>query len=256
MLRNYDEIGLLKPAHVDKFTSYRYYDEKQLLIANRIQSLKGMGLGLSIIKKILDEYDDSESLETYLKLQALQKREELKALQKQINLIENTVNELENGKSSSCCNIAIKEIPKRNVISCRGKLSWYSKEGELWKTLKNETNDLNVQFANPSYDIAIIYETETDNVVDVEVQQAVIGTYPDTEHTKFKVMPTVLVASLICEGGYTQLQTINNQLSHWILENGYELCSHIMNVYHISPKSEPDSNNLLTEVCFPIKKKK
>lgn len=51
MLRHYDEIGLLKPIHVDNFTNYRYYDEKQLSIANRIQSLKGMGLSLSVIKK-------------------------------------------------------------------------------------------------------------------------------------------------------------------------------------------------------------
>lgn len=50
MLRHYDEIGLLKPIHVDDFTNYRYYDEKQLSVANRIQSLKGMGLSLSTIE--------------------------------------------------------------------------------------------------------------------------------------------------------------------------------------------------------------
>jgi len=28
-LRYYDEIGLLKPAHVDRFTGYRYYSVDQ-----------------------------------------------------------------------------------------------------------------------------------------------------------------------------------------------------------------------------------
>ena len=50
MLRHYDEINLLKPANIDDFTGYRYYEEEQLLIANRIQSLKAMGLSLSMIK--------------------------------------------------------------------------------------------------------------------------------------------------------------------------------------------------------------
>ena len=28
MLRHYDEIGLLKPAEIDRFTDYRYYKEE------------------------------------------------------------------------------------------------------------------------------------------------------------------------------------------------------------------------------------
>lgn len=48
MLRHYDEIGLLIPEHVDDFTGYRYYSECQLPIANKIQALKSMGLGLTL----------------------------------------------------------------------------------------------------------------------------------------------------------------------------------------------------------------
>ena len=31
MLRYYDEMNLIKPVRVDKFTGYRYYSEDQLL---------------------------------------------------------------------------------------------------------------------------------------------------------------------------------------------------------------------------------
>lgn len=255
MLRHYDEIGLLKPASVDDFTSYRYYDETQLPIANRIQSLKGMGLSLSIIKQILNEYGDNESLKSYLELQVSQKKEDLQALQRQITLIENAVKELGHSETPKNCDITVKEIPKRYVISCRGKLSWYSQEGELWNLLHSETAELNVQFAIPNYEVAVMYESENDTFVDVEVQQSVIGVYPNTEHTQFKTIPATLAAVLMCEGGYTGLQSINNVLSQWILENGYELCGQVINIYHISPKLTQDSDHLLTEVCFPIKKK-
>ena len=40
MLRHYDEIGLLKPAEIDRFTEYRYYREDQLPTACRIAALK------------------------------------------------------------------------------------------------------------------------------------------------------------------------------------------------------------------------
>ena len=39
-LRHYDKLNLLKPAHLDRFTGYRYYSLKQLPRLNRILALK------------------------------------------------------------------------------------------------------------------------------------------------------------------------------------------------------------------------
>jgi DNA-binding transcriptional MerR regulator len=36
MLRYYDELGLLKPAEVDKFTGYRFYTTAQISQLNKI----------------------------------------------------------------------------------------------------------------------------------------------------------------------------------------------------------------------------
>ena len=49
MLRYYDEIDLLKPQAVDEWTGYRYYDEAQLVAANKNQLLKNLGFGLSTV---------------------------------------------------------------------------------------------------------------------------------------------------------------------------------------------------------------
>lgn len=120
MLRNYNEIGLLIPAHIDEATGYRYYSEEQLPIANRIQALKSMGLGLSIIKDILSEYNNEDSLKRYLSLQAAQKQEEIETMQKQLLLLQTTIKGLEKSSAISRFNIAIKQLPKRNVISYLG----------------------------------------------------------------------------------------------------------------------------------------
>ncbi len=39
-LRYYDEIGLLRPGEIDRFTGYRYYSADQLHRLNRILALK------------------------------------------------------------------------------------------------------------------------------------------------------------------------------------------------------------------------
>jgi len=48
-LRHYDDIGLLKPAHIDVETGYRYYSSEQLPQIHMIISLRQMGFSLEEI---------------------------------------------------------------------------------------------------------------------------------------------------------------------------------------------------------------
>ena len=52
-LHYYDEIGLLSPACVDKFTGYRYYDENSLLRMQEILFYRELDFSLKNIKVIL-----------------------------------------------------------------------------------------------------------------------------------------------------------------------------------------------------------
>lgn len=53
-LRYYDEIGLLKPSIVDKYTGYRYYSNNQINDINNIKYYKELGLSLEEIKDLLN----------------------------------------------------------------------------------------------------------------------------------------------------------------------------------------------------------
>ena len=78
MLRHYDEIGLLKPAQIDRFTDYRYYREDQPPTAGRIAALKEMGFSLADLVRILAVYDDREQMEKFFSA----RRRELEAVSK------------------------------------------------------------------------------------------------------------------------------------------------------------------------------
>jgi DNA-binding transcriptional MerR regulator len=52
-LRHYDEIGLFKPAVVDRQNGYRYYSVAQLPRLYRILALKDLGFSLEQIDKVL-----------------------------------------------------------------------------------------------------------------------------------------------------------------------------------------------------------
>ena len=52
-LRYYDELGLLKPVEVDRFTGYRYYSAGQLPRLNRVLALKDLGFSLEQIFQLI-----------------------------------------------------------------------------------------------------------------------------------------------------------------------------------------------------------
>ena len=52
-LRYYDRVGLLKPAQVDEWTGYRYYEESQVLDYQKIRSLQGAGFAIGEIRALL-----------------------------------------------------------------------------------------------------------------------------------------------------------------------------------------------------------
>lgn len=119
MLRHYNEIGLLMPEYVDQFTGYRYYSEEQLPVAGKIRALKNMGLSLALIKDILTKYTSENELKSYLENQAIQQKVKIELLQKQLTLIESTIEHLECQSSIHEYSITLKDFPKHDVVSYR-----------------------------------------------------------------------------------------------------------------------------------------
>ena len=74
-LHYYDEIGLLKPARVDKTTGYRYYDECSLLRMQEILFYRELDFSLKTIGEILSspDYDKTKALEEQKHLLTLKK---------------------------------------------------------------------------------------------------------------------------------------------------------------------------------------
>jgi DNA-binding transcriptional MerR regulator len=58
-LRHYDELGLLRPAHVDPETGYRSYDAEQVERAEAIRLLRRLEVPLDEVAQLLDA-DDAE----------------------------------------------------------------------------------------------------------------------------------------------------------------------------------------------------
>ena len=83
--------------------------------------------------------------------------------------------------------------------------------------------------------------------VEMMAWKTVKGSYPDTEHVKFRTLPEVTVASCTYQGSYTQITDVYAAVIAWMEANGYEPAEPMFNIYHVSPHEtqNPDDHSPL-----------
>ena len=256
MLRHYDELGLLVPRNTDSFTGYRYYAEDQLPVAGRIVALKEMGFGLAVIGEILRCYGDPQALTDYLLVKQSELQAEAEDTKRRLLLLESALQRLRKDETAMNYTVTLKTLPERYVASVRQVIPSYGDEHILWNLLMTETAPLKLTPADNCCSLAIFHdEGFKESGVDVEIQCAVKGTFADTEHVAFKTVPAVLVASATYQGSYDQITAVNRAVANWVNDNGYEFDSAMFCIYHVSPAQTQNPDELVTEVCYPVKKK-
>lgn len=255
MLRHYDEIGLLMPKNTDSFTSYRYYSEEQLCVAGRITALKDMGFTLSTIGEILKSYEKPEALADYLSVKRTEVQAELEEVHRRLLLLDTAIERLRKDETALNYNVTINTLQERYVASVRQVIPAYDQERILWGMMKKETAGLNMKVADPCYGMAVFHdEGYKESDVDVEIQMSVKGSYENTDHVVFKTVPAVEFASAVIKGSYEQLTSVHRVLAQWVRDNGYEFNGAMFCIYHVSPAHTQNPDELVTEVCYPVKK--
>ncbi len=252
MLRHYDEIGLLKPAEIDPFTGYRFYSEHQLPVACRIAALKDMGFSLAEIREMLDCYDRPGEMERYFSIRRAAIVEMSVELSRRMRLLDTAIERLRKGENMHY-DVTIRTIPQRIAACARMILPSYQDEGMLWGILMGETAHLNLIEDDPCLCSVTFHDGEwKESDVDLEAQKTVRGSYSDTEHVTFRVLPPVTVASATYRGSYDQIGEVYAAIYAWAESNGYRAGGPMMNIYHVSPHETENPDEFVTEVCLPI----
>lgn len=81
------------------------------------------------------------------------------------------------------------------------------------------------------------------------------GEAEDEGRIKIKTEPDQLVLSTVYKGAYTEAGKVIGALAQHAYQNGYEITGPPMEIYISDPNETPE-DELLTEMCFPVKKHK
>ncbi|CAG0930551.1 HTH-type transcriptional activator TipA [Thermoflexales bacterium] len=253
-LRYYDEIGLLKPSEVDRFTGYRYYSASQLSRLNRILLLKDLGLSLDQIGRLLEDDLPPAQLRGMLKLRQAEIEHALEEEGARLARVAALITQIEQENVRlSRYDVVLKKVAPLRIASVRDVVANYGAQGELWNELEAYLTQHNIKPVAPCLTLDH-NESYKERDVDLEVCEPIDAALPATNRVQVRELPAVeQMACTVHHGPFNQLNQGYRALMQWAEPNGYRFCGPSREVYLQVSTSGDDSTNV-AEIQIPVER--
>ncbi|MFI9600277.1 MerR family transcriptional regulator [Streptomyces sp. NPDC052043] len=236
MLRHYDAIGLLRPAHVDQSSGYRFYEAAQLSRLNRIVALKGLGFTLQQVLTILDEDISTEELRGMLRLRRAELEAALADAASGLAQIEARLRSIENEGSMPQEDVVIRQLPAVRLAELSATATSFSPDetgpliGRLFDELRRRLNSAGIAPTGPR---TVYFETpdEGDYGIVVHVGLPVPAGVREDADLQIVSLPLVECAATIVHRGMAHgFLSTSQLLVRWVDDHGYRFDGHAREV--------------------------
>lgn len=223
MLRHYDAIGLLRPAHVDPVTGYRSYQAAQLARLNRIVAIKDLGFTLEQVSTILDDKVSTEELHGMVRLRRAQLEARISADLARLRGIEARLATIEREGHMGTDEVVVKRVNPVRVAELSARAASYDGEdiGPVIQPLYRQLIErLEASAVTPTGPGIAYYVPEDDGTVMVHAGLEVAA----EKGADFDVvdLPAIeTAATIIHRGPMEKVGPTFQTLAHWIEQNGY-----------------------------------
>ncbi|QKW09913.1 MerR family transcriptional regulator [Streptomyces sp. NA04227] len=254
MLRHYDALGLLRPAHVDPVSGYRFYEAGQLSRLNRIIALKDLGFTLGQVQTILHGQLGAEELESMLRV----RREELAAAVAEatarLGQVEARLRIIASEGLMSSTDVVVKAVPAVRVAELSAVAAGFRPEeigpvvGPLFERLDELFAKAGVTPAGPG----IAYYEDCADGEGIRCHAAMAVGPGVTQIAGLELVdlpPLARAATAVHHGPPSRIVTTAQVLAHWIADNGHRSGGYAREVYLECP---PDQEKWVTEIQEPL----
>lgn len=250
-LRHYDELGLLKPAHVDPQSGYRYYSADQLPRLYRILALRDLGFPLNHISMVLEQGVKAAELRGMLMLRRAEQEALVQEEQERLLRLEASLRLIEQ-EGNMPQEVILKQMTPRWIVSLRENIPAYRTVGALLGKFYGMLAPLGLQ----GLGVALFHDEEfKEQDIDTEVGILLERPAPVKEPLKSYQLPEAMVASIIHHGSFSRVGESSVALLNWIETHGYRKSGPLLELFlRVSlPASRTDESNV-TEIQVPVEK--
>lgn len=256
-LRFYDEIGLLRPAHADQRSGYRYYSIRQLPRLNAILALQDLGLMLDQIGPLLDDAVSPAELRGMLLLKRATAEQAMRIEEQRLRHIESRIAQIDRQGRMSDYDVVTKTLPSLPILAADYMIDDLEAAGPL------------VAAAAAAGRLAIP-ETRRGNLIVTAENDAGSGrmnlsvgyTLSRAASRKLtaagltfnpRTLPSIeTAATLVRQGTNAESHTAFGAIGLWVEANGYVVTGPSREIF-LEPVLEPPGfDRALVEIQFPI----
>lgn len=250
VLRHYDRIGLLHPAHVDNTTGYRFYSASQLADVNRIVALRDLGFGLTEIGELTQNPLSPTDLRAMLTLKQAQAVAELEAVERRLRGIDSRIMQLEEGDAS--IDLVRKTVPAMSVWTMPYQTAHLGEALDALSCMVKEMV-LHIDDPEPPYGLARWtadfdeegFPMEFAVPLDPRLEEAAVRNGMEEG-----VLRTVDVVSTVRSPDAEDLHVTNAAIGQWIENESAQICGPVREVLLADPAL--GAPRQIVEVQVPI----
>ena len=246
-LRFYEKEGLLVPAHIDKWTGYRYYETSQLEDAAKIKSFRQLGLSIGEIKNIFSGED--------ARIILTDKADKLRKLKLDTEFQLSVIEFILEGKEMKY-QVTEKEIPEMIVYSSETVLDKYSDCMQWIPSVGQTCLALNpdIKCAEPPYEFCEYLDGEyRENNIRIRHSEAVTSFGIENEYIRFRTLPATKIISIYHKGSYDSIGEAYAFIMDYAEKNGYKTAGLARECYIDGIWNKDSVNDWLTEIQLPVK---
>lgn len=268
-LHHYDEMGLLKPAHIDPFTNYRYYTVDQLPRIHRIMALKELGLSLEQIGLMLNEEVPAEQIRGMLHLQQAQVQQQVRQAQQQLAMIEFRLRLIEAETDFPDLDVVVKPLEPMRCLSIFVPNSptldhAYQQMGTVASALKQAIQDGRIhstgkgidkfygdtilESSTPTYERHELLHGVTEKQGDIEI--ADVGRLTVKEEPVVETAVTLMLSA--SEQGHLASVEKATLLRRWAVAQGYKTADYIRFFNYRGPLQTLKPDEFVFEAQLPV----
>ena len=259
-LRYYDDMGLFEPAHVDRFTGYRYYSFDQLPRLNRLLVLKGLGFTLEEIRQMLDDSLSPDQMRGMLKLRRAQLQRQADEALEKLQKVEVRLRQIEQESNMSPIDVLIKQVQPLAVAGAREVVPSPAQMRERCIALNNRACELIERAGLKTDGISLaLYFSSDQEGIDVAMAYVIEPAPASAAHmdnARVHTLPAVTVAYAIYQGSYDDFGAVgqvHNALHRWITEHGYRITD-ASREYYLRPPSSAANPHGVMEIQYPVER--
>ncbi len=253
-LRYYDELGLLRPDWVDRYTGYRYYSLHQLPRLNRLLALRELGFPLAQIERLLREDLSAGELQRLMQLRQAEIEQQVQAEQARLARVAARLRQIEQEGRQPRYEVLVKPIPPRLVAGIRDTVAEYRDIGGLIGELMRYLAGRGVTPGSLAPYLAIYYDAEyRDRGADVEVAVPLAGRLRGDARVAVHELPgSATAASVVHTGSYDRITAAYRALAAWTQANGFRASGPNREIYLQGFEAGPDPSSFVTELQLPV----